>query len=247
MKKQLLAMLSLLIALAMLAACGSTGTPSAQEASSAPAETAEAVETAAESDTEAVLEEPAAEQSAAEEEPASVVEEPEDTYVDEGPFDQPEVLSVKAIGCVDVEGPKLRAVAVEYGVDLAGAEIDETTYELSGYFKDSVAAEWNNGDGQVGDITRVYINDRPAVDETGKDSGRFAIITFHSMEDRIVKEKFKTWENPCTCPKDFPVCICGKKPLGRVITKKPVTSSEDEIKNNRRAHSCKLRIFERKR
>ena len=79
------------------------------------------------------------------------------------------------------------------------------------------------------------------------DGGRFAIITFHSMEDRIVKEKFKTWENPCTCPKDFPVCICGKKPLGKVITKKPVTSSEDEIRNNRRAHSCKLRIFERKR
>ena len=79
------------------------------------------------------------------------------------------------------------------------------------------------------------------------DGGRFAIITFHSMEDRIVKDKFKTWENPCTCPKDFPVCICGKKPLGKVITKKPVTSSEDEIKNNRRAHSCKLRIFERKR
>ena len=179
MKKQLLAMLSLLIALAMLAACGSTGASSALEASSAPAETAEAVEPAAETDVEAV-EDPAAEQSAAEEASPSAVEEPEDTYVDEGPFDQPEVLSVKAIGCVDVEGPKLRAVAVEYGVDLSGAELDETTYDLSGYFKDSVAAEWNNGDGQVGDITRVYINDRPAVDGTGKDNGRFAIIEVYT-------------------------------------------------------------------
>ena len=179
MKKQLLAMLSLLIALAMLAACGSTGASSALEASSAPAETAEAVEPAAETDVEAV-EDPAAEQSAAEEASPSAVEEPVDTYVDEGPFDQPEVLSVKAIGCVDVEGPKLRAVAVEYGVDLSGAELDETTYDLSGYFKDSVAAEWNNGDGQVGDITRVYINDRPAVDGTGKDNGRFAIIEVYT-------------------------------------------------------------------
>ena len=77
------------------------------------------------------------------------------------------------------------------------------------------------------------------------DGGRICVITFHSLEDRIVKEKFKTWENPCTCPKDFPVCICGKKPLGKVITRKPVTPSADEVKINRRAHSCKLRIFEK--
>ena len=76
--------------------------------------------------------------------------------------------------------------------------------------------------------------------------GRIAVITFHSLEDRIVKDKFRTWEDPCTCPKDFPYCVCGKKPLGKVITKKPVTASDDEIKNNRRAHCCKLRIFEKK-
>ncbi len=76
--------------------------------------------------------------------------------------------------------------------------------------------------------------------------GRIAVITFHSLEDRIVKEKFKTWENPCTCPKDFPYCVCGRKPEGKIITKKPVIASDDEIKNNRRAHCCKLRIFEKK-
>ena len=76
--------------------------------------------------------------------------------------------------------------------------------------------------------------------------GRIAVISFHSLEDRIVKDKFKTWENPCICPKDFPVCTCGRKPKGKVITKKPVTASPEEIKNNRRAHCCKLRIFEKK-
>ncbi len=79
-----------------------------------------------------------------------------------------------------------------------------------------------------------------------KDGGRMCIITFHSLEDRIVKDKFKMWENPCTCPKDFPVCVCGRKPLGKVITRKPVTASAEEIKSNRRAHSCKLRIFEKR-
>ena len=77
------------------------------------------------------------------------------------------------------------------------------------------------------------------------DGGRIAVITFHSLEDRIVKDTFKTWENPCTCPKDFPYCVCGKKPKGKVITRKPVTASADEIKSNRRAHCCKLRIFEK--
>ncbi|SCW32658.1 16S rRNA (cytosine1402-N4)-methyltransferase [Ruminococcaceae bacterium YRB3002] len=77
------------------------------------------------------------------------------------------------------------------------------------------------------------------------EGGRIAVITFHSLEDRIVKEKFRTWENPCTCPKDFPYCVCGNVPKGRVITKKPVVASDEEIKTNRRAHSCKLRIFER--
>jgi 16S rRNA (cytosine1402-N4)-methyltransferase len=77
-----------------------------------------------------------------------------------------------------------------------------------------------------------------------KDEGRLCIITFHSLEDRIVKTSFSTAENPCTCPPDFPVCVCGKKSLGKVITRKPVIPSEDEINSNPRARSSKLRVFE---
>lgn len=75
--------------------------------------------------------------------------------------------------------------------------------------------------------------------------GRICIITFHSLEDRIVKTKFRENENPCTCPPDFPVCVCGKKSKGKVITRKPMIPSEDEIERNKRAKSSKLRIFER--
>lgn len=76
--------------------------------------------------------------------------------------------------------------------------------------------------------------------------GRLLIITFHSLEDRIVKTEFKRLENPCTCPPDFPVCTCGKEPLGKVITRHPIIPDEEEVKRNRRAASAKLRIFERK-
>ena len=75
--------------------------------------------------------------------------------------------------------------------------------------------------------------------------GRLSIITFHSLEDRIVKTRFKTNENPCTCPPDFPVCVCGKKSRGRVITRKPILPSEEEIQENSRSKSAKLRVFER--
>ena len=76
--------------------------------------------------------------------------------------------------------------------------------------------------------------------------GRICIITFHSLEDRIVKTKFRENENPCTCPPDFPVCVCGKVSKGKVITRKPIIPSEEEIVNNKRAKSSKLRIFERR-
>jgi 16S rRNA (cytosine1402-N4)-methyltransferase len=76
--------------------------------------------------------------------------------------------------------------------------------------------------------------------------GRLAIITFHSLEDRIVKQEFKRAENPCTCPPQFPVCICGAVPKGRIITKKPIVPSKDEGERNKRATSAKLRVFEKK-
>lgn len=76
--------------------------------------------------------------------------------------------------------------------------------------------------------------------------GRLCIITFHSLEDRIVKSAFRKNENPCTCPPEFPVCVCGKASKGKVITKKPILPGAEEMENNKRAKSAKLRVFEKK-
>jgi 16S rRNA (cytosine1402-N4)-methyltransferase len=75
--------------------------------------------------------------------------------------------------------------------------------------------------------------------------GRLCIITFHSLEDRITKVAFKRNEDPCTCPKNFPVCVCGKKSKGKVVTRKPILPSDEELENNSRSKSAKLRVFER--
>lgn len=75
--------------------------------------------------------------------------------------------------------------------------------------------------------------------------GRLSIITFHSLEDRIVKKMFRDMENPCTCPSDFPVCVCGKKSKGRVVTRKPILPTIEECNENSRSKSAKLRVFER--
>lgn len=78
-----------------------------------------------------------------------------------------------------------------------------------------------------------------------KVGGRIAILTFHSLEDRIVKEAFKYLENPCTCPSSFPVCVCGKKPEIKIITKKPITASDEELELNSRSKCAKLRVAEK--
>lgn len=75
--------------------------------------------------------------------------------------------------------------------------------------------------------------------------GRLAIITFHSLEDRIVKNVFSSLSSGCTCPKEFPICVCGKEPVGKVITKKPIVASKTELCENPRARSAKLRVFEK--
>lgn len=75
--------------------------------------------------------------------------------------------------------------------------------------------------------------------------GRLSIITFHSLEDRMVKTRFKTNEHPCVCPADFPVCVCGRKSKGKVITRKPILPSKEELEANSRSKSAKLRVFER--
>lgn len=78
-----------------------------------------------------------------------------------------------------------------------------------------------------------------------KDDGRICVITFHSLEDRIVKTIFNTCQRPCTCPPNFPVCVCGKVSKGKVVTRKPVLPSEEELEYNKRSKSAKLRVFQR--
>ncbi|MEE0874082.1 MAG: 16S rRNA (cytosine(1402)-N(4))-methyltransferase RsmH [Ruminococcus sp.] len=100
---------------------------------------------------------------------------------------------------------------------------------------------------------RIAVNDELTVLEKGLDDafsmlgkgGRLAVITFHSLEDRIVKQKMASWCQGCTCPKDFPVCVCGNKPKARLVNKKPVCANETELTQNPRARSAKLRICEK--
>ena len=75
--------------------------------------------------------------------------------------------------------------------------------------------------------------------------GRLCIITFHSLEDRLVKQRFRQWATACTCPPEFPVCMCGRKSKGKVITRKPIVPGEEELEYNKRSKSSKLRVFER--
>lgn len=100
---------------------------------------------------------------------------------------------------------------------------------------------------------RIELNQELSVLEAALDQmidllgpgGRLCIITFHSLEDRIVKTHFKKQEKPCICPENFPVCVCGRKPKGRCVTRKPVLPGEEEISSNSRAKSAKMRVFER--
>lgn len=93
------------------------------------------------------------------------------------------------------------------------------------------------------DVLRESLDDMIDMLNTG---GRICIITFHSLEDRIVKSAFKKNENPCTCPSHFPVCVCGNVSKGKVITRKPILPGEEELEYNSRSKSAKLRIFERR-
>ena len=93
------------------------------------------------------------------------------------------------------------------------------------------------------DVLEEFLSD---VTDLLHPGGRLCIITFHSLEDRIVKVHFRKEEHPCTCPREFPVCVCGKEPKGRCVTRKPVLPSQEELAGNKRAKSAKLRVFERK-
>lgn len=133
----------------------------------------------------------------------------------------------------------------------------ETTGELVEIIKAAIPAKVRATGGHPAKRTfqaiRVELNRELDVLENSIDSmidrlnpgGRLCIITFNSLEDRIVKVKFKNNENPCECPPEFPVCMCGKKSKGKVITRKPILPSDEEIEMNKRSKSAKLRIFER--
>ena len=133
----------------------------------------------------------------------------------------------------------------------------ETTFELVEAIKAAIPAKIRMNGGHPAKKTfqaiRIELNRELEVLENTLDDminllapgGRLCVITFHSLEDRIVKVKFKENEDPCTCPKSFPVCVCGKKSKGKVITRKPILPSEEELEQNSRSKSAKLRIFER--
>ena len=133
----------------------------------------------------------------------------------------------------------------------------ETTFELVEAIKAAIPAKIRMNTGHPAKKTfqaiRIELNRELEVLENTLDAmidllapgGRLCVITFHSLEDRIVKVKFKENEDPCTCPKNFPVCVCGKKSKGKVITRKPILPSEEELEYNSRSKSAKLRIFEK--
>lgn len=133
----------------------------------------------------------------------------------------------------------------------------ETTGELIEIIKASIPAKVRATGGHPAKRTfqaiRIEVNRelevlQDSIDEMIdllNDGGRLCIITFHSLEDRIVKNKFRENEDPCICPKNFPVCVCGRKSKGKVITRKPIVPSEQEVEENKRSKSSKLRVFEK--
>ena len=133
----------------------------------------------------------------------------------------------------------------------------ETTLELAELVKASMPKTAREGGHHPAKRTfqaiRIEVNSElssipPALDAAVhalNPGGRIAVITFHSLEDRLVKQKFAALSSGCTCPREFPVCVCGKKPVVRVITKKPVTAGEDELEVNPRSRSAKLRVAEK--
>lgn len=133
-----------------------------------------------------------------------------------------------------------------------------TTGELTEIIRSSIPAKARRTGGHPAKRTfqaiRIEVNGEldtleesldPCIDLLS-DGGRLCVITFHSLEDRIVKNCFRRNESPCTCPPEFPVCVCGKKPKGVVITRKPILPSEEETERNPRAKSAKLRVFEKR-
>ena len=166
---------------------------------------------------------------------------------------------------------ELTRIIRDYGEDKFAAKIAakiigfrenkpvETTGELAEIIKSAIPMKYRLTGGHPAKRTfqaiRIELNRELEILEesiegmldTLSDRGRMAVITFHSLEDRIVKSAFKKAESPCTCPPDFPICVCGKKSKGFVASRKPLIPSDEETERNPRAKSSKLRIFVRKR
>jgi 16S rRNA (cytosine1402-N4)-methyltransferase len=133
----------------------------------------------------------------------------------------------------------------------------ETTYQLNEIIKAAIPARMREKSGHPSKRTyqaiRIALNRELDVLQNSLDGfidflnpgGRLCVITFHSLEDRITKNNFRTNEDPCICPPDFPVCTCGRKSKGRVITRKPILPGEQELNENKRSQSAKLRVFEK--
>lgn len=194
------------------------------------------------------------------------------TYREDAPLDmrmdQRQTLSAKEV-VNDYSEMELYHIIRDYGEERFAKNIAkhivsarkekqlETTGELIHVIKAAIPAKARATGGHPAKRTfqairievnrELYVLDHSLGDmiDLLNDKGRICVITFHSLEDRIVKNKFRESENPCTCPKEFPVCICGKKPKGRVITRKPIVPSEEELEENTRSKSSKLRVFER--
>ena len=169
----------------------------------------------------------------------------------------------------DYEEMELYRVIRDYGEDKFAKNIAkhivaarkvkpiETTVELTEIIRASIPMKYQKKSGHPAKRTfqaiRIELNRELEVLKDSLDDmidllnpgGRLCIITFHSLEDRIVKSAFRKNENPCTCPSDFPVCVCGKVSKGSILTRKPILPSEEEMEENSRAKSAKLRIFER--
>lgn len=143
------------------------------------------------------------------------------------------IVSARAVKPIETTG-ELNAIikgAIPMKVQMTGGHPSKRTYQ-------AIRIELNH----ELDVLRDNLDD---MIELLDDGGRICIITFHSLEDRIVKSSFKKNENPCTCPSNFPVCVCGNKSKGHVVTRKPILPSEKELEENSRSKSAKLRVFER--
>lgn len=183
-------------------------------------------------------------------------------------------MSQEGISAYDVvniwDAQAIRNILWEYGEEKFAGRIAEyivhareiapvqTTGELAELVRQAVPQKYRrdkNPCKKTFQAIRIAVNDEFGHLRTGlktafdclKPGGRLAVITFHSLEDRIVKQQFAEWCKGCVCPPDFPQCVCGRKPKARLVVRKPITAGQSELEQNYRSHSAKLRLLEKER